>query len=254
MKSYAKLIAILLLPLVFVLWHAHSDVQLPPPGWKLSKLSLPRQAEEKVAEETLATDSAPQMTQAMPDTAAQRILFFGDSMVEGLLRRMDGYAQANGYSLTNVVWYGSTTETWTETDTLRHFMALTQPTFVMISIGGNEQFVKDLSRRETCIRWIVRQMGQTPFVWIGTPAWKEDTGINELTRKIVGDRRYFDSRGLDLKRGSDHMHPTFGAASLWMDSIATWMESPATAHPIRMNRPTETTEQRHSRTYVLQPL
>lgn len=253
MKSYAKLIAILLLPLAFVLWHAQSDVQLPPPGWKLSKLSLPRLAMD-AAEEAPAIDSIRHEEQTAPDTTAQRILFFGDSMVEGLLLRMDGYAHANGYSLTNVIWYGSTTETWAETDTLRHFMSLTQPTFVMISIGGNEQFVKDLTRRETCIRQIVRQMGQTPFVWIGTPAWKEDTGINALTRQIVGDRRYFDSRGLDLKRGSDHMHPTFGAASLWMDSVATWMESPATAHPIRMNRPTETTGKRHSRTYALQPL
>ncbi|MBQ7461806.1 MAG: SGNH/GDSL hydrolase family protein [Bacteroidaceae bacterium] len=174
-------------------------------------------------------------------------------MVEGLLRRMNSYAFANGHQMTNIVWYGSTTELWAHTDTLRHFLEKTKPTFVMISIGSNEQFIKDVAGREACIRHIISQLGATPFVWIGVPAWRTDTGINELTRQTVGKSRYFDSRGLTLQRGSDRRHPTFSAASLWMDSIARWMASPETAHPIRMNKPTD--RRRHSyKTYILQPL
>ena len=41
MKSYLKLIGILTLPLAFILYYAYSPVQIPPPGWKLTKLQLP---------------------------------------------------------------------------------------------------------------------------------------------------------------------------------------------------------------------
>lgn len=190
---------------------------------------------------------------SLPDTTAHRILFFGDSMVEGLLRRMNCYAYANGHTMTNVVWYSSTTEIWAQTDTLRYFLNKVQPTFAMISIGGNEQFVKDAAGRESFIRKILQELGDTPFIWIGVPAWKEDTGINDLTKRIVGESRYFDSRGLTLQRGRDRMHPTFHAAALWMDTVAVWMASPATAHPIRMDKPTDGRKHTY-KTYALQPI
>lgn len=276
MKSYLKIVAILFLPLAFVVFYAYSPVELPPPGWKLSKIKaplaiapgIPAPAPAKKAEPRPATPSPQGTAGCSPsprerdekrpepgnplDTASQRILFFGDSMVEGLLRRMNSYAYASGHQMTNVVWYGSTTEVWALTDTLRYFINKAEPTFVMISLGTNEQFIKDAEGREVFIRRIIRELGGRPFVWIGVPAWKEDTGINDLTQSIVGQERYFDSRGLTLQRGSDRRHPTFAAASLWMDSIARWMSSPRTAHPIRMNRPADGT--RHSyKTYTLQP-
>ena len=261
MKSYLKLIAILFLPLAFVVYYAYSPIQLPPPGWKLSKLTLgarskgqgAREKGQGARNEEQRARGKEQEASLVPDTASHRILFFGDSMVEGLLRRMNGYAFANGHQVTNVVWYGSTTELWAKTDTLHYFMQKVKPTFVMISIGSNEQFIKDVASREESIRHILREVGKTPFVWIGVPAWRSDTGINDLTEQIVGKRRYFDSRDLTLQRGSDRRHPTFSAASLWMDSIARWMASPATAHPIRMDQPTD--KKRHAfKTYALQPV
>ena len=202
---------------------------------------------------TSNTIMASKTSETLPDTSSHRILFFGDSMVEGLLRRMNCYAFANGHKMTNVVWYSSTTEIWAQTDTLQYFINKVKPTFAMISIGANEQFVKDVAMRETYIRQIMKLLGDTPFIWIGVPAWKEDSGINELTQRVVGKNRYFDSRGLTLQRGRDRMHPTFSAASEWMDSVAVWMASPATAHPIRMNLPTD--DKKHIyKTYALQPL
>lgn len=266
MRAYLKLIGILLLPLAFVIWYAYSPVQIPPPGWKLSKMRVPYNfSSESSKEDSLQTTASP-MTETSEesltpcaeeggklDSSAQRILFFGDSMVEGLLRRMNSYAYANGHTMTNVVWYSSTTELWAKTDTLRYFINKVKPTFAMISIGANEQFLKDASSREPCIRQILKVLGDTPFVWIGVPAWKEDSGINDLTQRIVGKSRYFDSRRLTLMRGRDHMHPTFSAASDWMDSVAVWMASPKTAHPIRMDKPTD--EERHTyKTYALQPI
>ena len=267
MKAYLKLIGILLLPLAFVIWYANSPVQIPPPGWKLSKMKVPygtysdslRGMESPQTAASSIEDASPEIFLPREegggelDSSAQRILFFGDSMVEGLLRRMNSYAYANGHTMTNVVWYSSTTEIWAKTDTLRYFINKVKPTFAMISIGANEQFLKDASSREPCIRQILKVLGDTPFVWIGVPAWKEDSGINDLTQRIVGKSRYFDSRRLTLMRGRDHMHPTFSAASDWMDSVAVWMASPKTAHPIRMDKPTD--EERHTyKTYALQPI
>lgn len=274
MRAYLKVIGILLLPLAFVIFYAYSSVQIPPPGWRLSKVKPPTwpssdspegkeqapQASPKIkASETNKTSGTSENSKtikasvSLPDTTAQRILFFGDSMVEGLLRRMNRYAFANGYEMTNVVWYSSTTEIWAQTDTLQYFINKVKPTFVMISLGANEQFIKDTAGRETSIRQILHKLGGTPYVWIGVPAWREDTGINDLTQQIIGKDHYFDSRGLTLQRGRDHMHPTFHAAGLWMDTVAVWMSSPETAHPIRMKRPTDDSKHTY-KTYALQPL
>ncbi len=279
MKAYLKVIGILLLPLAFVIWYAYSPVQIPPPGWKLSKAKPhlnalvkeespnrqgPTEKEKETSttsmssktsktSKTIAAAQAKEASPFLPDTSSHRILFFGDSMVEGLLRRMNCYAFANGHKMTNVVWYSSTTEIWAQTDTLRYFINNVQPTFAMISIGANEQFVKDAAGREAYIRQILKELGDIPFIWIGVPAWKEDTGINELTKRVVGESRYFDSRGLTLQRGRDRMHPTFYAASCWMDSVAVWMASPATAHPIRMDKPTDGRKHTY-KTYALQPM
>ena len=279
MKAYLKVIGILLLPLAFVIWYANSAVQIPPPGWKLSKAKPhlnalvkeespnsqgPTEKEKETSTTSMssktsktskpsAASQAKEASPCLPDTSSHRILFFGDSMVEGLLRRMNCYAFANGHKMTNVVWYSSTTEIWAQTDTLRYFINNVQPTFAMISIGANEQFVKDAAGREAYIRQILKELGDIPFIWIGVPAWKEDTGINELTKRVVGESRYFDSRGLTLQRGRDRMHPTFYAASCWMDSVAVWMASPATAHPIRMDKPTDGRKHTY-KTYALQPM
>ena len=263
MKSYLKLIGILVLPLAFIIFYAYSPVQIPPPGWKLSKInapSLPKspfgahaKEEDELQQPVPAPSESIEEAEPSLDTTSHRILFFGDSMVEGLLRRMNCYAFANGHEMTNVVWYSSTTEIWAKTDTLRYFLDKVKPTFVMISLGANEQFVKNPSERDTFIQQIMQELGTTPFVWIGVPAWREDTGINDLTKQVVGKSRYFDSRGLTLQRGRDHMHPTFNAASLWMDTVAVWMASPATAHPIQMDKPTDGKKHIY-KTYALQPM
>ncbi|MDE6417163.1 MAG: hypothetical protein K2K68_09095, partial [Duncaniella sp.] len=46
------------------------------------------------------------------DSAAQRILIIGDSMLEGLNPRLAAYAAANGHTLNSVIWYSSTTAYW----------------------------------------------------------------------------------------------------------------------------------------------
>lgn len=241
MKLYVKVIAILALPLIFVVAYALCPIQLPPPGWTLSKLNLKASpipstkggVRDSVAPFTI-TPPLEGTGEATPDTTTQRILFFGDSMAEGLTRRMADYAQENKHELARVIWYNSTTKQWATSDTLQHFIHKYQPTFFIACIGGNEQFLKNPQENDIYIRKIVEIMGSKPFVWIGVPTWREDTGFNNMVQQYVGKDRYFDSRTLSLKRGSDHVHPTFGAANRWMDSIAVWMQQ---QHSIIMKKP-----------------
>ena len=117
---------------------------------------------------------------------------------------------------------------------------------------GNELFVRDLSKREKYIDIIVKRIGDRPFLWIGPPNWKKDTGINDLIRQRVGEGRFFDSRELELDRAEDNMHPTRSAAALWMDTIAVWLSSSKARHPLKMDRPTQS-RRRVYHQYMLRP-
>ena len=255
MKLYAKVIAILALPLIFVVAYALCPIQIPPPGWTLSKLhiSVPPQNESPIREthKEQAKDSC--ITAEVTDSCPTRILFLGDSMAEGLARRMADYAEENEYELACVIWYNSTTKIWASSDTLQYFMRKYQPTFIMICIGGNEQFLKDPTRREEYIHKIIGSFANTPFIWIGVPAWNKDTGINNLIKECVGGSRFFDTKKLTLRRGSDRIHPTFAASSMWMDSIASWMQNANVQNPITMKKPVSKATRKYP-LHLLQPV
>lgn len=174
---------------------------------------------------------------AAKDTARQRILFIGDSMLEGLSRRLADYAAANGHELHTVIWYSSSSKAWAECDTLEHFAREFRPTLVMVCLGANELFVKDLPLRRGYVERVVKKAGNVPLVWIGPPCWKADTGINDIIRETVGAGRFFDSSRLHLTRRKDGAHPTPAAAAAWMDSVAAWMSGAEAAHPVRMDVP-----------------
>ncbi len=179
------------------------------------------------------------------DERNHNILFLGDSMVEGLMRRFADYAKENGHQLDVICWYGSNTGVWANTGTLKHYIRKFAPTYIVVCLGGNELFVRDLPQRDKNIAKIVETIDTIPFVWISPPNWKNDTGINDLIINNVGKTRYFDSRGLQLQRGKDHVHPTFSAAAVWMDSVAVWLSGKDTEHPIRMAWP-QATHKPHS--------
>lgn len=174
------------------------------------------------------------------DTTRHTILFFGDSMTNGLVGWLDDYCRANGYRLYSVVWYSATTERFAKSNIVDTYIHRYHPDFFIVCLGSNELFVRDLADRERFIRAIVRKFAGKQFVWISPPNWKHDTGIDSLIRRTVGNGRYFDSSRLALARSRDRMHPTNSASRVWMDSIAAWMSNPKlTAHAIRMDRPKE---------------
>lgn len=258
MKEYLRLLLILAIPLLLVSVYSISGHRLVFNGWTVSKIhfwqkflashpltahhspltdSIPQDTAEVIAADTLIAEPAPLAT----DTAGKRILFFGDSMIEGLSMRFADYARENGHQLFTVCWYGSTTTGWAHNlDTLQSFLRWSEADYVVVSLGGNELKVKDLENRAENITLIQRALGSRPTIWVAPPSWVKNPTITKVIRGVVGDKRYFDSTRLTYTRGSDKMHPTFGSASRWMDSIAVWMSSPQTAHPIKMDFPKAT--------------
>ena len=186
------------------------------------------------------------------DETPQTILFIGNSMLEGLSPRMAAYAEANGHTLYSVIWYSSTSEVWGESTKLQEYINEFKPTYVFISLGANELFVRNIAeRRDKFVKNILSQVGDIPYVWIGPPNWKEDTGINDLIAKNARKGSFFVSNGMHFDRAKDGAHPTRKSAGLWLDSVARWMPEHA-AHPIKMKKP-EVDKSRPKRVIILQP-
>lgn len=171
------------------------------------------------------------------DTTAQRILLIGDSMLEGLMLRLRDYAAYNGHDMKSVIWYSSSTLWYGTSDTLAYYIKQYKPTYVMLVLGANELFIGDIkNKRLKYVKRIVAQMDTVPYVWVGPPNWKDDTGINELILANVGEKRYFPSKDLSYDRASDGAHPTRASARVWMDSVAQWVRSKS-AYRIKLDTP-----------------
>jgi len=302
MRSYAKLILLLLIPMALVMGYALSSLEIGSGDVMLEKADLsgvkrmfpvffPKSNEVPSRPDTIpptppstpstlntpntlntpSTPNTPPIPTPPPDTTITpeeepikeikvhkpdltkyRIMIFGDSMLEWLAKRLCDYTLENGYDLSSIIWYSSSTKLWATTDTLQYFLNRIKPDYVILCLGSNELFVRDLAKREKYIATIVERIGDRPFLWIGPPNWKKDTGINDLIRKGVGEGRFFDSRDLELDRAEDNMHPSRSAAALWMDTIANWLNSSAARHPLKMDRPTQT-RRRVYHQYMLRP-
>lgn len=198
-------------------------------------------------------DSLPALpAKVEPDTTPQTILFIGDSMLDGLSPRLAAYCKASADTLYSVVWYSSTSEAWGKTKRLAEYVRKTKPTFIFISLGSNELMVRNIKeKREGFVREIVSQTDGIPFIWIGPPNWKDDTGINDLIRENVPEGCYFRSAEMKFERRKDGAHPTAASAALWMDSIVRWIPGNH-PHPIKF-REAETRTARPQRIFVHSP-
>lgn len=186
------------------------------------------------------------------DTVPKTILFIGDSMLDGLYPRLAAYANENGHTLYCVIWYSSTSEVWGRSNRLKEYITKLNPGYIFVSLGANELFVKDIAeKRDKYVKKIIADIGDIPYVWIGPPNWKPDTGINDLVAANAGEDHFFLTNGMKFPRMKDGAHPTHAAAVGWMDSVVRWMPAHS-AHPIRMNTPKQKTA-RAKRVFVHQP-
>ena len=198
-----------------------------------------------------AHDKPKSVPRAPMDTTAKVILFIGDSMLEGLGPRLAAYAQENGHSLINVIWYSSTTEVWGSTTRLQERIAEFNPNYIFICLGANELFVRDIQhKRQKYLDNMLSQIGSIPYVWIGPPNWKPDTGINDMLQESCAPGSFYLSNGQHFDRAKDGAHPTHASAAAWCDRVCKWVMTQS-AHPNRLNKPKAA--KARCRTIVYQP-
>jgi hypothetical protein len=173
------------------------------------------------------------------DSTSQKILLIGDSMLEQFRWRLRDYCKENGHEMASVIWYSSQTEWYGTTDTLAYFINKEKPTYIILILGANELFVRDIIKiRTPYVHHILEQIGEIPFIWVGPPNWRDDTGINQMIVDNVGISRYYPSKNLTYKRFADGAHPKPESAFMWCDSVASFIMNKS-RYPILLNKPTQ---------------
>jgi len=258
-KTLWQFISIILI--TFVVFFAYSfadfeikagDLTLQKAGFKDFLESVPT-AKGKALKNFKRVSDTINAEKVVTDTTAQRILLIGDSMLEGLMLRLKDYAGLNGHEFKSVIWYSSQSKWYGSYDTLKYFIRTYKPTYVMLVLGANELFVPDIkTKRLKYVKNIIKDMDTIPYLWVGPPNWKDDTGINELILENAGKSHYFPSKNLTYKRFKDGAHPTHESAAMWMDSIASWIQTQST-YRFNMKQPTEKFKGSPNAT-LLQPL
>ena len=187
------------------------------------------------------------------DTTKKNILFIGDSMLERLSPRIAAYAEENEHQMNTVIWYGSSTEVWATSGRVKECIQKYRPDYIIISLGGNELFVNDIiARRTKYVKQIVAEFADIPYVWIGPPNWKKDTGINKMIQSVVPKGNFYLSYTPDqhYERAKDGAHPTPASAAKWADRICKWIVEESN-NPIVLNLPQKARAYCHTETFSM---
>lgn len=241
MKShYVGLWLLLVVALIVFVGYSFVDGEVSLFGKSLKKapfadMLLKEEAADKV--DTALLEKEAEVVVIPTDSSSQTILLIGDSMTFNIALRMAQYAKQNGHTLHAVNWDSSNTKIWAESDTLDYFIRKLDPSIVFISLGSNELYFKNPESRRPFIEAIVEKIGSRPYVWIGPPNWKKDSGINDIIENTVRPKSFFRTDGMELARKRDKIHPTRNATSLWVDSIMRWI--PESSHPFVVDTPSD---------------
>lgn len=144
MREQAKILFMMIATLAIIVGYALLPGKVIFGDFSLRKISLTqlRQTDKERNKKPIPTHKTKKTRRY------HTFLFIGDSMVEGLSRRLGDYAKENGHQLYTVIWYSSTTEKWATTQTIEHFIKEYKPTYVLLCLGSNELFINDLDVRE----------------------------------------------------------------------------------------------------------
>lgn len=156
------------------------------------------------------------------DSSAQRVLLIGDSMADGLRFPLGNFSKKNGHQFTSVAKTSSSIIAW-QGGRLKSLIEEVKPTYIMISLGSNELFTRQLEVYRKFVKNIVDQVGDINFIWIGPPNWREDNGLTDVLVEGVGEGRFFPSKDLVLKRAGDGIHPRWKEYETWAVAISEWI-------------------------------
>lgn len=240
-NKYTSLWLLLAAALIIVVTIALVDTEIKVGSWTLKKAPIAEYMLKRQAQETdsLTVDSVSNIEEEkiVTDSLPQSIFIFGDSMTFNLALRLAQYAKQNGHEIHSVNWDSSNTKIWAEHDTLSYYIAKFRPTQIFISLGSNELYFKNPESRAPYVKKILEVIDTIPYVWIGPPNWKEDTGINDMLANECKKGSFFRSAGMEFKRKKDNIHPTRESSALWIDSIMRWL--PQSSHPFVADLPSD---------------
>lgn len=186
-----------------------------------------------------------------PDTTVHNVLVFGDSMTHHLAMSIAKYGTKNNYKVTGVTWESSSIPGWLHSDKLQKYIEQSHPDYIIVSLGSNEMGLKSFERRIPDIRKLVEKLDTIPYIWVGPPLWKEDTGMYAVLEKALPKGKLFRTEGFYIERGPDHIHPTKKGADVWADSIMVWIGR--SDHPILAEKPDSGTTTKGHRIIYLHP-
>jgi len=149
---------------------------------------------------------------------SQRILLLGDSETGGLIYPLNDYCVANGHKLEAVY-------TWFSASILDELLEKYKPTFVVFVVGLNEMYVTDMDRRTEAAALFRKKLGDTPYLWVGPANFTTDHGINKVFEQTADPGCFVLSKDLEIPRGGDHRHPNVEGYKIWMDYIASYIQS-----------------------------
>lgn len=162
-----------------------------------------------------------------PNDTVKRVLLIGDSQLENIRNPIRKRLMDNNYQLVaSVIWYGSSTKQWANSDTLAYYVAKYKPDFVLIALGLNELFVNDLDKRTAYAGQIKRKLevAQMPYYFIGPAAWVKDKGITAVLQNTFGEL-FYPSHLLTLERAADGRHPSKNGGVKWIEQVAKQISS-----------------------------
>jgi hypothetical protein len=163
---------------------------------------------------------------ASKDSSSQRILLIGDSQAGGIMYAFNDYCIANGHSLVGVfTWYSATTYNFAYSKRMEELIDMFKPSLIVLVLGLNELYARDLKAREKAARQIQSKFGNIPYLWVGPANFMEDQGINRIYQETAGPGRFFLSKHLEIPRGGDKRHPNKTGYKIWMDSIAGFVQT-----------------------------
>jgi hypothetical protein len=157
---------------------------------------------------------------------SQRILLIGDSETGGLIYPLNDYCVANGHKLEAVyTWFSASILNFGYSNKVDELIEKYDPTFVIFVVGLNEMYVTDMDRRAEAAELFRKKLGDTPYLWVGPANFTTDHGINKVFEQTADPGCFVLSKDLEIPRGGDHRHPNTEGYKIWMDYIASYIQS-----------------------------
>ena len=199
--------------------------------------------------------SSPPSSPLVLDWPNERVMVIGDSLGSGVQPLLQSALRArNVEAFLPISVKGTNTLQWCSTRydagrLLEESLASFRPTLVLISLGTNDEGVRDTTdwrgnpwpsdspygpdydvakQRKPHIEKLAEKLASVKSVWLGPPTpdplFKLDRGFRNLIAQ-TWDGRYFDSEQYALGKQSDGIHLSTRGNNLWASKIMEFLDS-----------------------------